>query len=213
MASFRRMIVLQMPTPQVHVVDDDPLVLILVSSILRAEGYAVQTYDHAEAFLDDYDPGSPGCLILDVYLPGMLGTDLQRELADRGNTAPVLFLSGAEELTLAVDAMRDGALDFIRKPVDARLLLPAVERAMELDVANRMDLAEIKTAKERVNLLTDREREVLKWIVHGESSKSIAQIISISSRTVEVHRRNISAKLEARSIAELVRLGLKAGVE
>ena len=207
------MIVLQLPTPRVYVVDDDPLVLILVSSILRGEGYSVKTYDNAESFLEVYDPGSSGCLILDVYLPGMLGTDLQRELADRGSTAPVLFLSGAEELTLAVGAMRDGALDFIRKPVNARVLVPAVKRAMELDVASRSELAEIQAAKHYVSLLTEREREVLKWIVRGESSKSIARIISISSRTVEVHRRSIHAKLEAKSIAEIVRIGLKAGVE
>lgn len=198
--------------PKVYVVDDDPLLLILVDAMLRAEGYEVETYESAEIFLESYSPSLPGCLILDVYLPGMQGPELQRQLNSMGNISPVIFLSGADQLSLVVSSMRDGAIDFIQKPVTAEKLLPVVERAMKIDRAQRLEYMGYELDRQRIAQLSKREQEVLMWIVRGESSKSIARICNISSRTVETHRSNISTKLEVHSVAELVRIGIRAGI-
>jgi len=194
--------------PTVSIVDDDILIRILLREVLEAAGYRVETHDSAETFLATFDPDNPGCIILDVFMPGIDGLQLQKLISAEGNISPVIFLSAADEVPIATEAMRTGAVDFLQKPVVPELLLQRVEDAMEADMKNRYEELQRSHLQQLASRLTPRELEVVKWLVRGKSNKAIALILGISSRTVEIHRKNAMEKMQADSLADLVRTAM-----
>ncbi len=200
-------------SPKVYLVDDDPNLLLALSRLLRASGYEVRSYSSAGAFLADHDLVAPGCLVLDISLPDMDGIALQRELSANGPSRPIVFLTGFGDIPTSVRAMRAGAEDFLQKPVDERDLLDAVRRAVEKDARRRIDAAEINDIRERLNSLTPRERQVLTYVVAGLLNKQIAAELGTVEKTVKVHRARVMQKMNVRSVAELVRLTERAGIE
>ena len=188
----------------VYAGDDDPTTLTLISALLDDESVKVETYDSAEAFLLAYSPERPGCLVLDVVMPGMDGLELQRTLGALGSDIPIIFLSGTAEVSTAVSALKAGAIDFIEKPFDAERIMHCVQHAMHLDLERRYMKSRRCEMELKQRLLTRREREVMGWMVQGKSNKEIARILGISSRTVEVHRGRVMEKMEVRNVLQLV---------
>ena len=192
--------------PTVYAVDDDLFTRTLLEQIFNSADLPVETYASGEEFLASYSPGNCGCLLLDMMMPGMDGLELQRQLASRGNNTPVIFLSGADQISTAVSALKAGAVDFIEKPVEPAEILSSVNKAFTLDQQLRYKRLQEAEIEHRLTQLTRRETEVLKWIVRGKSNKLVARILDISTRTVEVHRRNVLSKMQAESVAELVQM-------
>ncbi|MFK7974627.1 MAG: response regulator transcription factor [Halioglobus sp.] len=192
--------------PTVYAVDDDMFTRTLLEEIFQAAEVRVETYASAEEFLASYSPQNCGCVLLDMIMPGMDGLELQMQLSTRGNHTPVIFLSGADQISTAVKALKAGAVDFIEKPVEPAEVLRSVNKAMELDQQIRYRRLQDAEIEHRLTQLTRRETEVLKWIVRGKSNKLVARILDISTRTVEVHRRNVLSKMQAESVAELVQM-------
>jgi len=192
--------------PTVYAVDDDLFTRTLLEQIFNSADLPVETYASGEEFLASYSPGNRGCLLLDMMMPGMDGLELQRQLASRGNNTPVIFLSGADQISTAVSALKAGAVDFIEKPVEPAEILSSVNKAFTLDQQLRYKRLQEAEIEHRLTQLTRRETEVLKWIVRGKSNKLVARILDISTRTVEVHRRNVLSKMQAESVAELVQM-------
>lgn len=190
----------------VYVVDDDDAVLDSLSMLLEANGYAVETYSSAAAFLAAFSQDIPGCLILDVDMPEMGGPALQEELNRRGVSLPIIFLTGHGTIPLTVRTLKAGALDFLTKPVAGALLLGRVEEAMQKcsRLLEQKQAAQSATAK--LASLTAREREVMNLAVEGHTSKEIAQRLSISYRTVEIHRAHLMQKTGASNMLELARM-------
>jgi two-component system response regulator FixJ len=199
----------------VHVVDDEDAVRRSLGLLLESADYEVQLYSGAQALLAacgmDGQSLAPGCLVLDVRMPGMDGLTLMEELAKRGVVVPVVVVTGHADVPLAVRAMRAGAVDFLEKPYTEERLLEAVEKALTADTQASQRRVEIMKALQQVAILSPREREVLQALVDGKANKVIAYELGISPRTVEVHRANLMDKLGARSLPELVRIGLAAG--
>jgi FixJ family two-component response regulator len=196
----------------VFVVDDgkafrESLVRLLASAGLNAKGYA-----SAKAFLEEYDPQEPGCLVLDLRMPGMSGLELQRELKRRGLELPVILLSGHGNVEVAVGAMRAGAVDFVRKPYHAQELLERIRHALAMDAGRRRSLVERTGVTKRFSALTPREFEIVARMVAGDPPKEIAHALGISRKTVDVHRGHIMSKLQADSLVELMRLARIQGV-
>lgn len=183
----------------VFVVDDDPAVRDSIAMLLRAEGLEVRTFDSARSFLVEWERSTPGCLIIDLRLPGLSGLDLQEHLAGDDNTPPIIFLTGYGTVPAAVRALKAGAMDFLEKPFDPAVLLALVREALARDRARRADIR-------RLGALTRREREVLEKVAEGDTNKVIAANLGISVRTVELHRARGMRKLRVRSVADLVRL-------
>ena len=200
----------QPSAPLVRIVDDDAGVRNALALLVRAGGFRVDSYPSAEAFLGDYDPDRPGCLVLDVRMPGMTGLQLQAFLHERDDPLPVIMVSGQGDIPMAVEAIRAGALDFIEKPLQIGKLLPLVQRAIALDAELRAERARRSAAADRLSRLTPREREVLRGLVDGKLNKVIAAELGISTRTVELHHFHIMHKLGARSLSDLVRMVLTA---
>jgi FixJ family two-component response regulator len=194
----------------VFVVDDDPGIRDSARWLLESVGLRVETYDSAQAFLDAYVATRPGCLILDVRLPGMNGLDLLDELRNRGATMPVIVVTAFGEVHSAVRAMKGGAIDVMEKPTRDQVLLDRVHQALEQDRRTRASLASRADAVARYARLSKREVEVLKLIIAGKANKEIAGDLERSTKTVEAHRAAIMRKLGARSIAEVVRIVLLA---
>jgi two-component system response regulator TtrR len=195
--------------PTVYVVDDDASIRELVTWLMRREGVAVAAYASAREFLDAYAPGSPGCLVLDLYLPGMSGLDLQRDLAARGIGIPVIFLSGRADVPKAVQAVKDGAIDFIEKPFDYKRMVALVRDGLARDAEARERRGKNAAAAARLATLTQREREVLDRVVDGKPNRLIAEELAISIKTVEAHRARLMEKLEVDSMAELMQVALQ----
>ncbi|HZH46057.1 MAG TPA: response regulator [Roseococcus sp.] len=199
----------------VHVVDDEEAVRRSLVMLLEAAGYAAQGYSGAVPLLAacgaDGQALPPGCLVLDVRMPGMDGLTLMEELSKRGVVVPVVVVTGHADVPLAVRAMRAGAIDFLEKPYTEERLLEAVEKALTADTQASQRRVETSKAVSQVATLSPREREVLQALVDGKANKVIAHDLGISPRTVEVHRANLMDKLSARSLPELVRIGLAAG--
>jgi FixJ family two-component response regulator len=198
--------------PVVFIVDDDPSVRKALGRILSASGLDTVTFGSGDEFLECFDAEAPGCLVLDLEMPGLGGLELQHTLVERGVSLPVLFLTGRGSIQTSVCAMKDGAIDFLTKPVDADALLAAVKVALDRDVATRDAQNERHRIERRLATLTPREREVLPYVLSGRLSKQIASDLSIVEKTVKVHRSRIMHKLETKSVAELVRLAGRAGI-
>jgi len=178
--------------------------------LLEAVGLQVETYASPERFLKDFDSSKPGCLLLDVKMPTMSGLDVQRELASRGVSTPIIFLTAYGDVPLAVRACKEGALDFIEKPFSDHVLLNAIRKALARDREIRKDRMEEATFSERAAHLTARERDVMTRVIAGKTNREMAQELGLSPRTIEVHRGRLMGKLGAESLADLVRLGLNS---
>ena len=192
----------------VYVVDDSADILDAIQVLLRSVNLNVKTFASGEDFLSQADHTVRGCLLLDMRMPGMSGLDVQDAMKERGINLPVIFLTGHGEVTEAVRAMREGALDFIEKPFQPQLLLDRIHACLALDAQIDADQCKKKAAEERVNQLTPREYEIAKLIVAGKPSKVIGSALGISEKTVDVHRHRIMKKVSVRSVAELVQLWL-----
>ncbi len=197
--------------PTVFIVDDDPGVCKLWRMLIESAGLAVKTYATATEFLSDYEPEQPGCLVLDVQLPDVSGLELQRKLSNELAALPIIFVSGYGNVPLAVSAMREGAVDFLEKPISARLLLDRVREAIETDRTTREQRHEKLRATDLMKRLTPRETQVMELVSSGRTNKEIASSLTLSTKTVEVHRARIMEKLKVRSVADLVRLRVASG--
>lgn len=194
--------------PIVHVIDDDPALRHSLTWLIGSIGLQVLTYPDPHVFLDRYDPASPGCIVVDLRMPGMSGLDLQETLRARHSALPLIFISGHGEISAAVRAMRNGAVDFLEKPFSDQVLLDRIQQAIELNERLRR-AAEADTAiLARYRGLTERERQVFDMVVSGASNKRIAQRLDIATKTVETHRARVMLKMQAQSVAELVSLHL-----
>lgn len=198
-------------TPTVFVVDDDAALREALVQLLEAAGLSVESYPDGRAFLRAFGEGRPGCLLLDVAMPGMTGLEVQTELRTRGIPIPIVFLTGHGDIPMAVRAVQAGALDFLEKPMTGTALLERVRRALALDHEYRHAKALVRDIGERASRLSPREREVMRLVVGGSSSKEVARLLGISVRTVEAHRTHVMHKMGATNLAELV--GMAAYVE
>lgn len=202
----------EMAEPLVHVVDDDravreSLILLFKSVRLEARGYP-----DADSFLEALDPARPGCLICDVRMPGLSGLQLQQRLNSQGTPTPVIFITGHGDVPMAVAAMREGAVDFLQKPLNEEHLLERVQLALENDRRRcRADRAR-HLVQGRFQALTEREREIMHHLIQGEANKVIASDLGISSRTVELHRARVLSKMRARNLTELLRIAETGGL-
>jgi two-component system, LuxR family, response regulator FixJ len=194
----------------VFVVDDDPAMRDSLRWLIESTGVQVETFADAQTFLARIRPELPGCLVLDVRMPGMSGLDLQAELGRRGIGLPTIVVTGHAEVPMAVRAVKSGAIDFIEKPFSDQLLLDRVRQGIEMDRLERDGRARRAEILRRRSLLTQREREVLDLVVAGKANKEIAASLHLSPKTVEVHRAHVMEKMQASSVAELVRLALVA---
>ena len=194
------------PEPVVFLVDDDASIRTAMRRGLVAEGFAVRSFASADAFLAGHDPETPGCLVADVAMPGMNGLELQSVLAARGSARPIIFVTARGSIPMSVQAMRAGAVTFLPKPVRLGDLLAAVLEAFERDRQRRRVDAQRNEVETRLMALTTREREVLELIVIGRLNKQIAAELGAAEKTIKVHRGRVMAKLQVRSVAELVTL-------
>jgi FixJ family two-component response regulator len=196
----------------VFLVDDDEDLRRATTRLLESCGYAVRASGSAEEFLAVFDAAQPGCLLLDLRLPGQSGLELQRTLENAGSRLPIVFLTGHADVPTSVFAMKRGALDFLVKPVREEELVAALERAIELDGQLRQKRAERDLLESRYRSLTPREREVLSEVVAGKLNKQAAHALGIAERTVKLHRSRVLEKMGARSVAELVRIAAVLGL-
>jgi len=192
----------------VFIVDDDADIRDSLSMLLQSAGYETRTFDSASALLKSDVPDKVGCLIVDVMMPEMDGITLQKELAARRSPLQVVVMTGHADIPLAVGAMKAGAVDFLEKPFDEAILLESVRRAQDRASSAGDQVKEARTAAARIALLTERERQVLDLIVAGKANKVIAHELSISPRTVEIHRARVMEKMDAGNLADLVRKAL-----
>lgn len=192
----------------VCVVDDDPAIRKSLSWLIESVGLTVEAFESAREFLDAYDPEKPGCIVLDVRMPGMNGLELQEKLRDMHSQIPIIIVTGYGDVPMAVRAVKSGAVEFLEKPVSDQLLLGHIQQAIAEDLENRDKQAEQRAVYKRVEQLTQREREVLKLVVEGLSSKEIATKFNVSLKTIETHRVKIMKKMQARSIPHLIRMNL-----
>jgi two-component system, LuxR family, response regulator FixJ len=197
--------------PTIFVVDDDSAVRDALKLLLRSVGQAVETFGSAQEFLDAYSEDRPGCLVLDIRMPGMSGLELQQRLNEKHSILPIIFITGHGDVPMAVEAMQAGAVDFIQKPFRDQDLIDRINQALEKDGANRAALGERNDIRRRLETLTPREREVLDLVVHGKANKVIAGDLKLSQRTVEIHRARVMEKMQASSLAHLVRMVLEVG--
>jgi FixJ family two-component response regulator len=197
--------------PTIFVVDDDSAVRDALKLLLRSVGQAVETFSSGQEFVDAYTEDRPGCLVLDIRMPGMSGLELQQKLNERHSILPIIFITGHGDVPMAVEAMQAGAVDFIQKPFRDQDLIDRINQALEKDANNRAALGERNDIRRRLETLTPREREVLDLVVHGKANKVIAGDLKLSQRTVEIHRARVMEKMQASSLAHLVRMVLEVG--
>ncbi len=190
----------------IHIVDDDEAFRTAISRVLKAAGYSVAIYPSAGDFLLKAPGERPACLLLDVRMPGPSGLELQQALVERGETLPIIFLTGFGDVPTSVRAMKAGAIDFLTKPVERKALLEAVKNALARDEQGRAECEKIKGVQKRFGLLSARERDVFSRAVSGMLNKEIAAELGMSERTVKAHRAHVMDKMEAHSFAELVQL-------
>jgi two-component system, LuxR family, response regulator FixJ len=196
----------------IHVVDDDASLRRALAFLLESAGWRVALHESAEAFLTAWrTPAAPGCLILDIRMPMMSGLELQRLMKTRGIRLPIIFLTGHADVSMAVEALKHGATDFIEKPFKDQLLLDAVAQAVRIDIASRDESQARDAVHSRIAKLSPRELDVAQLLADGLTNKSIGLRLDISERTVQVHRLHLMEKLGIHSAAELARLMLQAG--
>jgi len=196
----------------VYLVDDDAAVIRALSRVLCEEGWEVEAFDSAEAFLARAGPERYGCLVLDVNMPGLDGLDLQRRLREAGRTLPIVFLSGQGEIPMSVQAIKAGAADFLTKPVTSQALTRAVRNAIEQDAVHRQTHGERAELERRFATLTPREREVLVAVAKGRLNKQIAGDLGIVEQTVKFHRARIMERMQAHTAAELMHIAATLGI-
>ena len=195
----------------VRVVDDDPDVRRSWQFVIEGEGWNVLTYASALEFLEKDSPFTPGCLVLDVRMPGMSGIELQHEMKLRGDTLPIIFISAHGDIDMAVNTLKAGAIDFLQKPVDDQRLLKTIENAVSHNLAQRRGKREVTDFRNRLESLTQREREVNRMVAQGYSNKEVAREYGISEKTVQVHRGSAYRKLDLHNAAEIARLLMLTG--
>lgn len=198
--------------PTVYVVDDDISVREALKNLLRSVGLKVETFESADKFLSSKPATAPGCLILDVRLPGLSGLDLQRQLAEASHEIPIVFITGHGDIPMSVRAIKSGAVEFLTKPFRDQDLLDAVRQAVERDREARRRETEVAGLRERYASLTTREQEVLRFVVRGLINKQIAAKIGISEPTVKLHRGRLMGKMQAESLANLISMAQQLGV-
>jgi FixJ family two-component response regulator len=189
----------------VFVVDDDSAVRCSLQRLVKSVGLNVKTYEVAQQFLDEFDPGTPGCLVLDVRLNGMSGLDVQRELARRGAGTPIIMISGHGDIPTAVEAVRAGAIDFLEKPFSHEALLGRIWEALALDVDARRRRLEQEELRKRLRQLTSRQRQVLERIANGQTTAQVANELGLSLKTVYAHRSEALAKMNSGSVTDAAR--------
>lgn len=194
--------------PTVYVVDDDASIRELLGWLMRSKGIEVATFANAQQFLKAYRAGSPGCLIVDLYMPGMSGLELQHYLIEHHITLPVIFLSARADIAKAVTAVKQGAIDFIEKPFDYKKIVAIAQDCLARDALLRSAKGNLDAKQARLALLTHREREVMNHVVAGKINRVIAEELSIGVKTVEAHRAKIMEKLGVDSLAELIQLAM-----
>jgi FixJ family two-component response regulator len=204
---------MQQQPATVFIVDDDEGVRNSLRFLLKSVGLTTRTLSSAQEFLDAYKQSQPGCLVLDVRMPGMSGLDLQQQLNLRGATIPVIFITGHGDIPMAVDAMQHGAFDFLQKPFRDQDLIDRIQRALERDARSRAALTQHSKIRERIESLTPREREVLALMTRGKPNKVMAAELGVSQRTVEIHRARVMEKSGAASLAQLVRMVMDLELE
>ena len=197
-----------MVEPTVFIVDDDRGVRKSIRELLISLGFAVETFESAQSFLDAFDNARPGCLVLDIRMAHMSGLALEAKLIEMGADIPIVFISGHGDISMAVGAVKRGIVDFVPKPYQEQHLLDAINEALQRDASRRKPPAVAEGFDERLHSLTTREREVLDLALKGHSNKKIACELDISYRTVEVHRSNLLEKLGVASVAEILRMRL-----
>lgn len=190
----------------VCLVDDEPAMLRALARLLETSGFRVQTFSSAQAFLDFTDSELPCCALLDISLPEMNGLQIQAELFEREIDCPIVFLSGAADIGMSVEAMKAGAIDFLTKPVDAAALIDAVNAALHRHAVTIEQRGELESLTDRWNTLTPREREVCRLVVAGHLNKEIAASLGTAEKTIKVHRGRAMRKMNARRVADLVRM-------
>jgi len=199
-------------TATVHVIDDDASWRHSVERLMSAAGYRVALYDSAERFLEAARVDGPGCILLDLRMPGLTGLQLQQRLAEMRLQLPIIFLSGHGDIPTSVVAMRGGAEDFLTKPVDTDVLLNSIERAIERGRESNDRRQQIEAMRSRVDALTPTERKVFAMVVRGMLNKSIAAELGTAERTIKWHRQHIMQKLQLHSLAEMVSLAERLGL-
>ncbi len=200
------------PEPMVYVIDDDDAVRHSLEFLLKTAGIAVSGFESAKAFLEILPRIKSGCIITDVRMPEITGIDLLRRVKESGVDIPVIVITGHGDVSLAVEAMKIGAVDFLEKPFEDDLLVASVRSALNKDASTARQKAEIADIHDRLAALSNRERQVLEGLVAGKANKIIAFDLGISPRTVEIYRANVMTKLEANSLSDLVRMAMTAGI-
>ena len=194
--------------PTVFIVDDDPAIRFAMQALMESVNLQHQIFGSADEFLEVVTEQRPGCLVLDIRMPGLGGLELQQELIERENTLPIIFITGHGDVPMAVEAMQKGAVDFIQKPFRDQDLLDRITEALKTDKERREEQQQHAEVSMRVDRLTNREREVFDLVVTGKPNKVIAYELGVSQRTVEIHRARVMEKMQARSLADLVKMHL-----
>jgi len=197
--------------PIVFIVDDDDSVRKALTRLIKSVGLNVETFASAHDFLKRESHNGPAYLVLDIRMPGLSGLDLQDELVAAGRTLPIIFISGHGSIPLSVQAMKAGAVDFIEKPFEDQTLLDAIHQSLKKDRKAKLEQAELREIQQRVDSLTPREREVFTHVVSGKLNKQIAFELGTSERTIKAHRARVMRKMQAKSLADLIRLAEKLG--
>lgn len=193
----------------VYIVDDDHGLRSAIEILMRSVGLRFESFGSADEFLERYDSDCTGCLVLDIRMPGIGGLELQNRLIDLGSTLPIIFITAHGDVPMAVEAIQKGAFDFIQKPFRHTDLLDRVQGALKAEAERRTEREKRSDVSERIGRLTRREREVMDLVVTGKANKVIAHELGVSQRTVEIHRARVMTKMDAQSLADLVRMNLE----
>lgn len=196
---------------KVHIVDDDDAVRKSLNMLFQSVGVGTSMYESGDDFLAQLDESSEGCILLDIRMPGTSGLEVQKQLHERGNRMPIIFITGHGDVPMAVEAMQLGAFDFVQKPFRDQDLMDRVSQALSQCEEQREENEQRQTIQQRYESLTPREKEVMSCVVKGQANKVIALDRNVSQRTVEIHRARVMEKMEARSLADLVRMSIQIG--